>query len=116
MSRTGIVIAALLGLSDRATPLFTDGGHPPMSIALVVAALGVVTIAGAVLAWRSRSRAGVVAVIVSRLLSGVAAVPALVVSDVPAGIRVLTAVFTVVTLVSLAMIAPALRRPAPVAA
>ncbi|WP_285683661.1 hypothetical protein [Actinoplanes sp. NBRC 103695] len=116
MFRTGLVVAVLLGVIDLANPFTTDGEHPPMVIALITAALGVVTIVGAVPAWRSRSRGGVVAIVVSRLLSAVSALPALVVSDVPGWIRVLSVVFALITLASVAMIAPALRRRATAAA
>lgn len=116
MFRTGLVIAALLGLSDLANPFLTDGEHPPMAIAIVTAVLGVITLAATWPAWRSRSRGGVVAIIVTRLLSAVSALPALVVSDVPAMFRVLSVVFVVITVASVAMIAPALRRRVPVAA
>jgi FtsH-binding integral membrane protein len=104
----GLVIAGLLGLTDLAGPLTTDGEHPPMFIALIGAALGLITVLGVVMGWRG-SRAGIAAVIVTRLLSALTAVPALFVDDVPGPLRVVVVVGIAVTLLSVGLIAPALR-------
>jgi hypothetical protein len=86
----GLALAGLLGLLDVASLPFTDGEHPPMVIAAADALLGVITLVGVVLAWRG-NRGGIVAVIVSRLLS------------------VLAGIGVAVTLLSVLLIAPALR-------
>jgi hypothetical protein len=86
MSRTfraGLVVLGLLSLGDLAAPLLTDGEHPPMSVALIGSALGLVSLVLVVLAWRGARRA-VVPLIVLRVLSALAAVPAFFVGDVPA--------------------------------
>jgi hypothetical protein len=108
---TGLVIAGLLALGDLATPFTGDGEHPPLVIGIICAVLGLITAAGIVLARRG-SRGGVTAIIVTRLLSAVAALPAFFVDGVPAGAVVAAAVGVVITLVSVALLAPRLRRPA----
>jgi hypothetical protein len=108
---TGLVIAGLLALGDIATPFTSDGEHPPLVIGIISAVLGLITAAGIVLARRG-SRGGITAIIVTRLLSAVAALPAFFVDDVPAGAVVAAAVGVVITLVSVALLAPRLRRPA----
>jgi hypothetical protein len=108
---TGLVLAALFGLGDLATPLTTDGEHPPMVIALAGAVLGLLTLIGVVYAWRGR-RGGVTTIIVTRLLSAVTAVPAFFVDDVPTGARVAAGAGVVLAIVCVAMVAPRLRRPA----
>jgi hypothetical protein len=104
----GLVVAGLLGLSDVAGPALTDGQHPPMSIAIAGAVLGLITLAGVVMGWRG-SRPGIVAVIVTRLLSALSAVPAFFVDGVPAGAKAAAAVGIVLTLLSVALVAPMLR-------
>lgn len=107
---TGLVIAGLLALGDIATPFFSDGEHPPVVIGIACAVLGLITAAGIVRAWRG-SRGWVTAIIVTRLLSAVAALPAFFVDDVPAGAVAAAAVGVAITLVSVALVAPRLRRP-----
>ena len=66
--RAGLVVLAILSLADISTPLITDGETPPMSIALIAAALGVASLGCAWLArtGRSPSRSVVVMRPVSR--------------------------------------------------
>jgi hypothetical protein len=107
MSRTfkaGLVVFGLLSVADLATPLASDGEHPPMSIALIGAALGLISLVLVVLAWRGQRRA-VVPLIVLRVLSAASALPAFFAGDVPAGamvaagaVVILTAVGTVLVL------------------
>jgi hypothetical protein len=107
----GLIISGLLGLSDVLTLPFGDGEHPPVAVAVVGAVLGVITLIGVGYGWRGR-RGGIGAVIVTRLLSALSAVPALFVDGVPGGIRVLAAVGIAITLIGVALVAPALRTPA----
>jgi hypothetical protein len=109
---TGLVIAGLLGLGDITTPLFSDGEHPPMVVGLIDAVLGLITVAGIVLAWRRASRGGITAVIVTRLLSAVTALPAFFVDDVPGPARAAAAVGVAITLLCVGLLATRLRRPA----
>jgi len=108
----GLVIAGLLALGDIATPFTGDGEHPPLAIGLIDLVLGLITVVGIVLAWRGASRGGVIAVIVTRLLSAVTAVPAFFVDGVPGPIRVVAAVAVAVALLSVGLVATRLRRPA----
>ncbi len=110
----GLVIASLLGLSDVATPILSDGEHPPIVVGIPVAVLGVLTLAGIVFAWRGR-RGGVTTIIVTRLLSAVTAVPAFFAEDVPGAAQAAAAAGIVVTLLAVALVAPRLRRQPTVA-
>lgn len=104
----GLVLAGLLGLADIVTLPFGDGEHPPLAVAIAGAVLGVITLAGVVLAWRG-SRGGVVAVVISRLLSALSAVPAFFADGVPGEIKVFAAVGILVTLLVVALVATGLR-------
>jgi hypothetical protein len=90
MSRTfraGLVVLGLLSLGDLASPLLTDGEHPPMSIALIGSALGLASLVLVVAAWRGARRA-VVPLLVLRVVSALSAVPAFFAGDVPAAAMV----------------------------
>jgi FtsH-binding integral membrane protein len=109
---TGLVLAGVLALGDIVTPIFSDGEHPPIAIGIACAVLGLLTVAGIVLARRGSSRGGVVTIIVTRLLSAVTALPAFVVDDVPGAAKAAAAVGLIATVACVALIAPRLRRPA----
>jgi len=81
--RAGLVVLAVLSVFDLLGPLLTDGSHPPMSVALVGAAIGLASLVLVLPAWRGSRRAAWVLVGL-RLLSALSAVPAFFVSDVPA--------------------------------
>ncbi|GAB2443620.1 hypothetical protein [Streptosporangium sandarakinum] len=104
----GLILSGLLGLIDVVTLPFGDGEHPPFAVAVAGAVLGLITLVGVVLAWRG-SRGGAVAVIVSRLLSGLTAVPAFFAGGVPAEAMAMAAAGVVLTLGCIALVAPALR-------
>lgn len=106
MSRTfraGLVVLGLLSLGDLAGPLLTDGEHPPMSIALIGSALGLVSLVLVVLSWRGARRA-VVPLIVLRVLSALSAVPAFFVGDVPAAALVAAGVTVALTVLGVALL------------
>ncbi|WP_433223023.1 hypothetical protein [Microtetraspora malaysiensis] len=106
----GLILSGLLGLVDVVTMPFGDGEHPPFAVAVVGAVLGLLTLAGVVLAWRGgRAGAVLVIVIVTRLLSGLSAVPAFFADGVPGPARGLAALGVVLTLAGVALVAPALR-------
>ena len=109
---TGLIIAALLALGDITTPLTSDGEHPPMVVGIVSAVLGLISVVGIVQAWRGRGGRGwITAVIVTRLLSAMTAVPAFFATGVPTAARVVAALGIAVTLICVALLAPGLRRP-----
>lgn len=111
LRRTGLVILALLALADLATPVITDGQSPPMSVALVVAGLGAVSLSMAALAWSGRNWPAVVLIVI-RLLSAVAAVPALYIDTVPPPVRAVAAAGIALTVVGVVLLLAGFRRPA----
>lgn len=106
----GLVIAGLLGVSDLIALVATPEG-PPVAVLAICAALGALTLTGVFFAWRG-SRAGLVTVIVTRLLSALAAVPAFIADDVPSGAVQMATIGIVITLLTVAMLMPALGRKA----
>ena len=106
---TGLVLAGLLGLADLATPLVTDGEHPPMVVALIGAALGLATLAAIVPAWRG-GRGAAWTVVATRLVSAVTALPAFIVPDVPAEAVLAAGVGVAVTLLACGVIVTSLTR------
>jgi hypothetical protein len=74
--RAGLVLLGLLSVLDLLTPLVTDGDHPPMPVALGAAVLGLASLALVVSAWRGAKRA-IIPLVAVRVLSALAAVPAL---------------------------------------
>jgi hypothetical protein len=113
--RAGLVVLGLLSVGDLAAPLLTDGQTPPMSIALIGAGLGLVSLILIVLAWRGRVAAAVGAVVV-RLLSALTAVPAFLIDDVPTLPKVLAGVAIVLAVTGSALVLSGLRRPTPAVA
>jgi hypothetical protein len=105
----------LLSLVDLAGPLLTDGQHPPMSIALIGAGLGLISIVLVILAWRGRLAAAI-ALVVLRLLSALTAVPAFLVPDVPTGSMIAAGFGIGLTVVGAVLVFAGLRRPAVVGA
>jgi hypothetical protein len=111
VSRAGLIVLGLLSLVDLAGPLFTDGQHPPMAIALIGAGLGLISIILVVLAWRGRVAAAITLVLV-RLLSALTAVPAFLVPGVPTGPMIAAGLGIGLTVVGAALVLAGLRRPA----
>jgi hypothetical protein len=106
MSRTfraGLIAFGLLSVVDLAGPLLTDGETPPMSIALIGSALGLISLVLVVLAWRGARRA-VVPLIVLRVLSALTAVPAFFVEDVPAAAMAAAGVSIVLAIAGTALV------------
>jgi hypothetical protein len=84
MYKFGLVLLGLLALADLSTPLATDGEHPPMSIAIGSAVIGLISLVLVGFAWRGK-RWTLAPLITLRLASALLAVPAFFASDVPAG-------------------------------
>jgi len=108
--RAGLIVLGLLSVGDLSGPLLTDGEHPPMSIALAGAALGLVGVVLVVLAWPGRPAAAIGLVVV-RIMSALTAVPAFFMPEVPAVPKVLAGVFIVATLVGVVLVLSGVRRP-----
>ena len=108
-TKAGLIVAGVLAVGDLLTPVLSDGEHPPMSIALIALAIGVVTLVAAVPAWRGSKAAGWV-VVVSRLLSMLGAVPAFFVSDVPAPALIAAGAGVALTLLAVGLLVPGLSR------
>jgi hypothetical protein len=100
----GLLICALLGVVDvlGLAGLGVDGA-PPAAIAIASAVLGLVTLVGVRPAWRAR-RGGILAVVVSRLLSVPLGIPAFFVDDAPDWARVVVGVSIALTLVGVALV------------
>lgn len=81
--RVGLAMLAVLSVLDLLTPLLTDGGHPPMAVALAASVLGLVSLSLVVVAWRG-SRRALLALVVLRTLSALSATPAFFSSGVSA--------------------------------
>jgi len=101
-NKTGLVIAALLGLADLASLAGPQPGPgeqgPPAGVLIAASVLGLFTLAGVAYAWRTGNRVGSRVVAGTRILSAVTAVPAFFVEDVPPGLVALAAVGVAVTL------------------
>ncbi|GAA1558480.1 hypothetical protein GCM10009741_74240 [Kribbella lupini] len=97
------MVLGVLSVVDLAGPLATDGEHPPMEIALIGAALGLLSLILVVLAWRGKRRA-VVPLIALRVLSAVTALPAFFVGDVPAIAVLLAGVLVALTALGVALV------------
>jgi hypothetical protein len=111
MFRAGLAVLFVLSVADLALPLLTDGEHPPMAVALVASVLGLVSIALIISAWRGARRA-VVPLIVLRLLSAVAATPALFASGVPAGMVAVGAAVIALTVTGVVLVLAGAKREA----
>jgi hypothetical protein len=108
--RAGLIVLGLLSLVDLAGPLITDGQHPPMVIALIGAGLGLISIILVILAWPGRMVAAI-ALVVLRLLSALAAVPAFLEPGVPTGAMTAAGFGIGFTVVGAALVLAGLRRP-----
>ena len=104
-TRAGLVIAALLGVGDVVSAFFpTPDGQvgPPLPVVLL----------GGV-AWRTGGRGALRIVAGLRVLSAITALPGFFV-DIPAWLKLLTAVFVVLTVVCGVLVLTPARRGAPV--
>jgi hypothetical protein len=106
----GLVICALLGIADilGLAGLGADGA-PPAAIVIGGAVLGLITLVGVRLAWRAR-HGGILAVVVSRLLSALLGIPAFFIDDAPDWARVVVGISTALTLVGVGLVLAARRQ------
>jgi len=108
--RGGLIVLAVLSVLDLLGPLFTDGKHPPMAVALVGSVLGLASLALVVSAWRNGLRA-LLPLMALRVLSALTAAPAFFVSDAPVAAVVAASAIIVLTIVGIVLVLPATRRP-----
>jgi hypothetical protein len=101
---TGLVILAVLSLVDIADLALTDGEHPPYSIAIAGAALGVASLVLVALSWRGRHWS-VAPLVVLRSIAALSAVPAFVVDGVPTPALALAAAIVALTIVGIVLVA-----------
>lgn len=113
--RIGLAVLGVLSLGDLAAPLLTDGATPPMSIALIGSALGLLSLILVGLAWRGRIAAAI-GVVVLRVLSALTAVPAFLFDGVPTVPKVLAGVAITLTVVGTVLVLAGSRRRVPVVA
>lgn len=106
--KLGLGVYAALSVLDIVGLVATDGKHPPYSVAIAGAILGLVSIALVAMAWRGNRRA-VAPLVVLRILSALTAVPAFVVDDVPVAAQVLAGVIIAMTVLATLMVATAPR-------
>ncbi len=106
----GLAICVLLGVIGiiSLAQLGADDG-PPVGVILSGAVFGVITLVGARMAWRG-DRRGVVAVIVSRVLDTLSALPAFFVDDIPDWVPFFVGIFVVLSVVGVGLLVVALRR------
>jgi hypothetical protein len=109
--RTGLIIAAVLGVADIAAAIAGGGDTPPLPIAIAAVALGLITLVAAGYGWRGR-RTAVGTVIVTRVLSALGAVPAFFADDVPAAFVASAAVLVALTAAAVVLLVAPLRRRA----
>ncbi|MEO6881201.1 MAG: hypothetical protein ABI181_09700 [Mycobacteriaceae bacterium] len=113
-NRVGLVLAGLLGVLDLgalASPTPDGEVGPPIGILVISALSGVVTVVAVVLTWWRRQPGAVRIAAGARILSMITSLPAFFV-DVPSGLKVLVALFVVLTLVSVVLMLSPARRTA----
>lgn len=114
LARTGLVLFALLSIGDVADLFLTDGSHPPYSVAITGAILGITSLALLPSAWRGW-RTAIRLVCVLRVVSALTALPAFFVAGVGAAPIVLAAAIVALTALAVVLVAGALRKTAAVA-
>ncbi len=111
--KIGLGLAGLMSAGSIPSVFFpTPDGEtgPPMAILVLSTVIGVVGLVAVVIAWRSGSRAAVRVVAGSLIINLLTSLPAFFV-DVPAGLKLLTGIGVLLTVLAVAlMFAPAPRR------
>jgi hypothetical protein len=108
----GLAILGLLSVGDLLVPFLTDGEHPPMFIALIDAALGLVSLA-AIYGMRRGSKASLTGLLlVARVLSALSAAPAFWEPGVPPAAKTMAGVFIALTVVGVVLLLSGRRVPA----
>lgn len=111
--KIGLVLCALLGAFDVLSVAGAGAEDaPPTPVVVLGLILGLITLVGVFLAWRG-ARRGFIAVVVSRVLSALSAVPAFFVEDVPGWVPVAVGIGIVVTVIALGLLFSERRQAAP---
>ncbi len=111
-NKIGLVLAFLLGLADIAFLGAVTGDSadkPPMAVVVLSVAIGVVSLALVVVAWRNPTRPVLIAIIVLRVLSALGDIPGFFQT---AGIVITSIVHLIVSLVCIGLLWNWIRRPA----
>jgi hypothetical protein len=112
-NKVGLVIAFILGVIDIPGPLLFAPPEgevgPPMGVLILASICGIVTVVAVVMAWRSASAGAIRAAAGSRIVSMLTSLPAFFV-DVDAVIKVVAAVFVLVTIASVVLMLSSARR------
>lgn len=103
MFTAGLAILGLLSAGDVLAPVLTDGETPPMFVALILLALGVISLA-CIFGVRKASRHALLVLLVIRGLSALSAVPAFLVPDVPAVAKAAAGASIAGTLIGMALV------------
>ncbi len=107
--KAGLVLLALLSLSDLSLPFVTDGDHPPMWVAIISLGLGLVSLGCLPAAWRG-NRQALSGLLGSRLLSALLALPVFFVDDAPDGAGVAVAATVALTVLGTVLALAGTRR------
>ncbi|HEV2809348.1 MAG TPA: hypothetical protein VGV93_02985 [Acidimicrobiales bacterium] len=111
--KIGLVLCALLGVFDVLSVAGAGAEDaPPTPVVVLGLILGLITLVGVFLAWRGAKK-GFIAVVVSRVLSALSAVPAFFVEDVPGWVPVAVGIGIVVTVIALGLLFSERRQAAP---
>lgn len=94
--QTGLALLGLLSLADIALLFLTDGEHPPYSVAILGAVLGLASILLVVKAFRDPGRP-IRLLVGLRVLSALTSLPAFFLTGVPGPARLAAAVTVVLT-------------------
>lgn len=114
--RIGLVLAVLIGLANLPflfTPTQPGDAGPPYIVILLGAALSLVSIVLAVLAWRTGNRTALRVVAACVIINAVTSLPAFFV-DVSAGVKIGVAVTVLLSVLSVVLVLSRPRGTAPV--
>ena len=110
--RTGLILAIVLGLANLpflAIPAPDGETGPPLGVLILSAAIGVLSIVTAWMAWRTGSRAAVRVTAACVVLNAVSTLPALFV-DVDAWIKLVSSIYVLASVLCIVLLFK--RRPA----